>query len=156
MLARDAVDGVEEGKLVLVKMLAAPVNPSDINQIQGQYPLENASTVPVAGNEGVGVVAQIGGDVRTVRVGDWVVPSAPAFGTWREQVVCAEHDLHVVPNDLPLDVAASLLVNPPTAYRLLEDFCQLREGVRLPRPAPRNAQAMSSCRTAQTAPSGGM
>ena len=42
--------------------IQAPVNPSDINQIEGKYPIK-PSLPAVAGNEGVGVVRSVGGQV---------------------------------------------------------------------------------------------
>lgn len=43
----------------------APINPSDINQIEGKYPIKPALPA-VAGNEGVGVVRGVGSQVCTV------------------------------------------------------------------------------------------
>ena len=40
----------------------APVNPSDINQIEGKYPIKPPLPA-VAGNEGVGVVKEVGAEV---------------------------------------------------------------------------------------------
>ncbi|PJF18563.1 hypothetical protein PSACC_01622 [Paramicrosporidium saccamoebae] len=108
-------------------MLAAPVNPADLNQIQGVYPLEAAGPTRVGGNEGVGVVVATSGE-SLLKAGDWVVPRRGAFGTWREQVVCLDDDVQVVSQNLPLSAAATFIVNPPTAYRLLHDFAQLQKG----------------------------
>lgn len=44
---------------VLVKWLAAPVNPADINQIQGIYPVKPPRPA-VGGNEGVGQIEAVG------------------------------------------------------------------------------------------------
>jgi trans-2-enoyl-CoA reductase len=33
-----------------------------------------------------------------------------------------------VPKDIPVEYAATISVNPCTAYRLLEDFVKLKEG----------------------------
>ena len=44
---------------VVLEMLAAPINPSDINQIQGVYPVQPPLPA-VGGNEGVGRVAATG------------------------------------------------------------------------------------------------
>lgn len=123
-------DGTDN--LVLVKMLAAPVNPSDINQIQGSYPLQAKSSTRVAGNEGVGVIEAVqDGSSSPFKVGDWVIPRKGAFGTWRTRAICSSKDLQVIPRTLPLSVAATLLVNPPTAYRMLLDFVKLKPGILL-------------------------
>ena len=144
---------------VLVRMLAAPVNPADLNQVEGRYP-----TLPplpaVGGGEGVGAVAAVGDGVRGLHVGvrcrvapaatlrltrrlasqDWVLPPAGGgWGTWREAGVAPAAELRRVPNDLPLALAATLAVNPHTALRLLEDFAQLRPGMRAAAPLQRRA-----------------
>ncbi|XP_067581276.1 enoyl-[acyl-carrier-protein] reductase, mitochondrial isoform X1 [Pseudorca crassidens] len=134
------------GSDVHVKMLAAPVNPSDINMIQGNYGL--LPKLPaVGGNEGVGQVVAVGSSVTRVKPGDWVIPAnaglessslrssatccvtlANSAGTWRTEAVFSEEALISVPSDIPLQSAATLGVNPCTAYRMLMDFEQLRPG----------------------------
>ncbi|XP_023522889.1 enoyl-[acyl-carrier-protein] reductase, mitochondrial-like [Cucurbita pepo subsp. pepo] len=65
---------------VCVKMLAAPINPSDINRIEGVYPVR--PEVPaVGGYEGVGEVHSVGSAVQGLSPGDWVIPSPPSSGT---------------------------------------------------------------------------
>lgn len=112
---------------VLVKILAAPINPSDINMIQGTYAIlpELPAT---AGNEGVAEVMEVGTQVKTLKPGDWVIPKDAGLGTWRTAAVLREADLLSVPSDLPLLAAATLGVNPCTAYRMLLDFEDLKPG----------------------------
>ncbi|KAM6218004.1 enoyl-[acyl-carrier-protein] reductase, mitochondrial [Rhynchocyon petersi] len=108
-------------------MLAAPINPSDINMIQGNYGL--LPKLPaVGGNEGVGQVVAVGSSVTGVKPGDWVIPANPGLGTWRTEAVFSEEALIGVPSDIPLESAATLSVNPCTAYRMLMDFEQLQPG----------------------------
>ncbi|XP_036913105.1 enoyl-[acyl-carrier-protein] reductase, mitochondrial isoform X1 [Sturnira hondurensis] len=115
------------GSDVHVKMLAAPINPSDINMIQGNYGL--LPKLPaVGGNEGVGQVVAVGSSVTGVKPGDWVIPAAAGLGTWRTEAVFNEEALIAVPSDIPLQSAATLSVNPCTAYRMLTDFEQLQPG----------------------------
>ncbi|XP_039090013.1 enoyl-[acyl-carrier-protein] reductase, mitochondrial isoform X2 [Hyaena hyaena] len=115
------------GSDIHVKMLAAPINPSDINMIQGNYGL--LPKLPaVGGNEGVGQVVAVGSNVTGVKPGDWVIPANPGLGTWRTEAVFSEETLIGVPSDIPLQSAATLGVNPCTAYRMLTDFEQLRPG----------------------------
>ncbi|XP_064381014.1 enoyl-[acyl-carrier-protein] reductase, mitochondrial isoform X2 [Dromaius novaehollandiae] len=112
---------------VHVKMLAAPINPADINMIQGTYAI--LSELPaVGGNEGVGQVVEVGSRVTSVKPGDWVVPADTGLGTWRTEAVFPEETLLQVPSDIPLLCAATLSVNPCTAYRMLADFETLRPG----------------------------
>jgi len=65
---------------VLVKMLAAPINPADINLIQGTYGV-TPSLPAVGGSEGVGIVEKAGSGVKGLKVGDHVIPTKPSFGT---------------------------------------------------------------------------
>ncbi|XP_037310487.2 enoyl-[acyl-carrier-protein] reductase, mitochondrial [Pungitius pungitius] len=114
-------------KDVLVKMLAAPINPSDINMIQGTYAI--LPDLPaVGGNEGVAQILEVGGQVTSLRTGDWVIPKDAGLGTWRTVAVVAEDDVIALPCDIPLLSAATLGVNPCTAFRMLCDFEELKAG----------------------------
>jgi len=112
---------------VAVEMIAAPINPADINMVEGSYPI--APPVPaVGGNEGVGRVTAVGAGVRNLAVGDLVIPRLPAWGTWRTHAVSPADKLMRVPPGLPAVAAATLAVNPCTALRMLEDFVGLSSG----------------------------
>ncbi|XP_023023589.1 enoyl-[acyl-carrier-protein] reductase, mitochondrial [Leptinotarsa decemlineata] len=112
---------------VLVKMLAAPVNPADINTIQGKYP-SKPSLPAVPGNEGVAEVVEVGSNVTELEVGDHVVPTTNNLGTWRTHLILSQDCFLKVPKELGLVEAATLTVNPCTAYRMLKDFTNLRPG----------------------------
>ncbi|XP_033958868.1 enoyl-[acyl-carrier-protein] reductase, mitochondrial [Pseudochaenichthys georgianus] len=112
---------------VLVKMLAAPINPADINMIQGTYAI--LPDLPaVGGNEGVAQVVEVGRNVTSLKTGDWVIPKDSGLGTWRTEAVLSEGDVISLPNDIPLLSAATLGVNPCTAFRMLSDFEELKPG----------------------------
>lgn len=112
---------------VLVQFLAAPINPSDVNTIQGRYPIK-PDLPGVPGHEGVATVVSSGPGVSSLKPGDWVVPLEPGLGTWRSHAVLPAAALHPLPPGLPLAAAAMLCVNPPTALALLQRFVQLRPG----------------------------
>lgn len=112
---------------ILIKMLAAPVNPADINTIQGKYPARPALPA-VPGNEGVGEIVEVGGEVKDLTVGDRVVPLAGGLGTWRTYAKLSAENALSVPKKLGLVEAATLTVNPCTAYRMLRDFTCLKPG----------------------------
>lgn len=82
----------------------------------------------VPGNECVAEVLEKGPTVKCLEVGDLVVPFATGIGTWRSHAIYKENEVMKVPNALPLPEAASLTVNPCTAYRMLKDFVCLKEG----------------------------
>lgn len=78
-------------KTVNIRYLLSPINPADINVIQGVYPakpepydLDERGSEPVyiAGNEGLAEVRDIGQGVEGLKVGDWVVMIKPQAGTW--------------------------------------------------------------------------
>ncbi|XP_029426774.1 enoyl-[acyl-carrier-protein] reductase, mitochondrial isoform X2 [Rhinatrema bivittatum] len=108
-------------------MLAAPINPADINMVQGTYAI--LPDLPaVGGNEGVGDVLEVGSNVASLRPGDRVILADAGLGTWRTEAVVSEEALLRVPADIPLLCAATLGVNPCTAYRMLHDFEVLEPG----------------------------
>ena len=110
----------------LVEMRAAPINPADLNSIEGKYP--GFREVPATpGMEGAGVVVEIGRDVRKVKVGDSVI-IPHNWGTWREAGVIKAEKLVVYPAEIEPVQAAMLKINPITAWRMLHDFVSLGRG----------------------------
>lgn len=111
---------------VLIEMLAAPINPADINVLEGRY--GRLPTLPaVPGIEGVGVVAEMGEGVVGLAPGRWVKLPA-GIGTWREALVAKADDCIVLPDGMDVEQAAMISVNPPTAWRMIEDFVELSPG----------------------------
>ena len=119
------------GTNVVIRMLVAPINPADINQIQGVYPskpdLNTALGTPepaaVAGNEGVAEVISTGSGVKSLSKGDWVIMKYTSQGTWRTHMDIDESKLLKIDNKeglTPLQVG-TVSVNPCTAYRMLLD-----------------------------------
>src|SRR3954471_16308555 len=72
---------------VVVKMNAAPINPADLNSIEGKYPIK-AALPATPGMEGAGVVIEKGTSVRDLAIGTPVI-LPHSFGTWREVAVIA-------------------------------------------------------------------
>ncbi|CAH0563454.1 unnamed protein product [Brassicogethes aeneus] len=124
--ANEDISDPKDGE-VLIKMLAAPVNPADINTIQGKYP-SKPPLPAVPGNEGVGKVEKVGGGVTDICVGDHVVPLTNNLGTWRTHLLLKKENVLKVPQKLGLVEAATLTVNPCTAFRMLRDFTSLKPG----------------------------
>lgn len=82
----------------------------------------------MAGNEGVGEVVEIGDSVQGLRLGDRVLPVKSGLGIWRTIGVFSKDDLIKVPKDVGKAEAATLTVNPCTAYRMIKDFADLKAG----------------------------
>lgn len=125
-LEKQALAPVKDNE-VLVKMVMAPINPADINMIEGVYPI-HPSLPAIGGNEGVGQVIQVGKNVKGLSVNDMVIPANPGFGTWRTHAVASESELIKVDKSVAPEYLACMAVNPCTALRLLEDFVKLDKG----------------------------
>ncbi|PTX99832.1 alcohol dehydrogenase [Verrucomicrobia bacterium LW23] len=106
----------------------APIHPADINVLEGTYAA--LPTLPATpGNEGVAEILEVGSDAASAgwRVGQQVA-FAPGSGTWRQRMVIQESSLTTVPQGLTQEQAATLVVNPATAWRMLHDFVTLQPG----------------------------
>ncbi|XP_060170215.1 enoyl-[acyl-carrier-protein] reductase, mitochondrial-like [Lycium barbarum] len=112
---------------VCVRMLAAPINPADINRIEGVYPIR--PPVPAIGGwEGVGEVHSVGSAVKALSPGDWVIHAAYLPGTWQTYVVEDQSMWYKIDKSTPIEYAATVSVNPLSALRMLEDFVVLKPG----------------------------
>jgi NADPH:quinone reductase-like Zn-dependent oxidoreductase len=107
---------------VLVKIAAAPCNPSDLLLLQGKYgELKTLPTVP--GWEGAGTVVASGGGLlarwlRGKRVA--CALRAGRDGTWAEYFLADADNCIPLKRRLSFDQAAGLIINPLTATGLLE------------------------------------
>jgi len=110
----------------LVRVLAAPINPADLNQIEGKYPIR-APLPATPGFEGAGIVEEIGKSVKNLAAGTQVILPHD-LGTWREACVVKADKLVAVPNEIEPEQAAMLKINPLTAWRMLHDFVALQPG----------------------------
>src|SRR3984893_17506857 len=105
-------------------MRAAPINPADLNAIEGKYP-GRRELPAVPGFEGAGVVVDLGAGVKTVTIGALgILPHN--VGTWREALAVKASELVAVPPDIEPVQAAMLKINPMTAWRLLLDYVYIR------------------------------
>jgi len=110
----------------VVKMSAAPINPADLNQIEGKYPVR-PELPATPGFEGAGVVVDLGEGVTGLTTGALVI-LPHNIGTWREAVAAKADELVVVPDEIEPVQAAMLKINPLTAWRLLHDYVNLQKG----------------------------
>ena len=110
----------------VVKMRAAPINPADLNQIEGKYPVRPALPA-TPGFEGAGVVVELGAGVNGLTIGALVI-LPHNVGTWRDAIAVKAEELVVVPEEIEPVQAAMLKINPLTAWRLLHDYVNLQEG----------------------------
>ena len=111
---------------VRVAMRYAPVNPADLNFIEGTY--GRLPVLPaIPGLEGSGQVVEVDPDVESLAVGDLVIPLT-GTGGWVEHLTAPEHEFAKLPDDIDMVQAAMLRVNPITAWCMMHDFVDLEEG----------------------------
>ena len=110
---------------LLIKMLAAPINPADINIIEGRYG-ELPPLPAVIGNEGAGIVQEVGPDTPGWQPGDLAV--LLKRGSWAEFVTVPATDAFQLPPQTDPLLACQMGVNPPTALLMLEKFENLQPG----------------------------
>ena len=104
---------------VKIRILASPIHPSDIGILLGKY--GNLPHLPaVGGREGVAEVIKLGEGVEDLVVGDRVIVPG-SVGTWQTLATIPVKGLFKVPSDIPVEMAAMCMVNPPTAWRMLRD-----------------------------------
>lgn len=109
---------------VRVKMLAAPIHPSDFGRIGGSY--GNLATLPqVAGREGIGEVWECGESAGSFATGDRVLLTQH-YGTWQQYADYLPEELYRLPHEFPVEAGALFQVNPPTAWRLLDLYSESR------------------------------
>jgi mitochondrial enoyl-[acyl-carrier protein] reductase / trans-2-enoyl-CoA reductase len=111
---------------VVVKMRAAPINPADLNQIEGKYPVR-PELPATPGFEGAGIVVELGAEVQGLTTGALVI-LPHNVGTWRDAVAVKADELIAVPDRIEPVQAAMLKINPLTAWRLLHDYVDLQKG----------------------------
>jgi NADPH:quinone reductase len=113
---------------VLVRMLASPVNPSDLMYISGKYGLK-PQLPATPGFEGVGVVEATGGGLLGwLRKGKRVAVINDRIGNWAEYTVTKARQVVPVPDDIPDEQAATFFVNPATAVVMTRDVLAIPRG----------------------------
>lgn len=111
---------------VTIALEAAVVHPSDMGMIGGTYGRLRALPA-VAGREGVGRVTALGAGVENLALGDRVrMPEDE--GVWRSAITVSASEAERVPADVPAEQAAMAFINPPTVWRILHDFAELKPG----------------------------
>jgi trans-2-enoyl-CoA reductase len=129
---QDVIEAVEftlpppEAGQVLVEVMAAPINPSDVLTLTGQY--GSLPPLPaVGGNEGVGRVVEAGPGVTGLKPGQSVLLPVGS-GTWTTHMLADAKALVALPEGADFQQLSMLSINPPTAALLLSDFVDLQPG----------------------------
>jgi trans-2-enoyl-CoA reductase len=93
-----------------VKFLLSPINPADVNVIEGVYPVtpiprttlasSGRGSVFIAGNEGLAQVTQVGNGVTGFEVGEWVIFTKQQHGTWVSGTNIDPEDVLKIPREV--------------------------------------------------------
>jgi len=101
---------------VLVRMHAAGVNPVETYIRAGTYArLPDLPYTP--GNDGAGVVEQVGVDVSEFKAGDRVYTAGSLSGTYAELALCKKKQVHPLPANVSFAQGAAMGTPYATAYR---------------------------------------
>ena len=98
---------------VNVKFLLCPINPADLNVIEGVYPKKpyprttfassgkgsKEHPVFVAGNEGLAEITAVGHGVSDLKEGQWVIVTKQQAGTWASCSNFAADDVLEIPRE---------------------------------------------------------
>lgn len=116
---------------VLVKVLAASVNPLDFKTRDGEFKAILPYKVPfILGNDLAGVVVEVGEAVKGFAVGDEVYarPAKDRIGTFAELIAMHQDDVALKPATLTMEEAASLPLVALTAWQALVERANVRPG----------------------------
>lgn len=113
---------------VVVRMLASPVNPSDLMTIRGTY--GKALPLPATpGYEGAGVVESANAGIYgRLLLGKRVSALTAGGGAWQERVAVPARQVIPVPTDWSVEQSAMFFVNPATAFILTRKILNVPAG----------------------------
>ena len=113
-----------KNKEVLVRMLARPINPSDLIPIRGAY-AHRISLPNIPGYEGVGIVEDVGSFVSKDLIGKRVLPLR-GEGTWQEFVKTSADFAIPIPDSIHDFTASQMYINPVTAWVTCTEILKLK------------------------------
>ncbi|MGQ0633187.1 MAG: zinc-dependent alcohol dehydrogenase family protein [Planctomycetaceae bacterium] len=125
---RESPEPVPSPGEIRVRMLAAPVNPSDLMVVRGVYGrLPPLPATP--GLEGVGVVeANGGGWLGKFLLGKRVAVLNSRTGSWAEKAVLPVKQAIPLSSRLSVEQGAMFFVNPATAYIMTREILRVPPG----------------------------
>lgn len=118
MQLEDTPDLVPAEGQVVVRLSAVGVNPVDTYIRAGVYAKKPALPY-TPGTDGAGTVIAVGAGVKTLKSGDRVYTAGSLSGTYAEQTLCEEGQVHALPSSVTFSQGAAMGVPYATAYRAL-------------------------------------
>ena len=120
----DNINTLKENE-VLIEIICFPINPADILLVEGKY--ANKPKLPsLIGAECIAKVKKIGNNIRKFKLGDIVLPLVR--DNWVEEKIVTENEIIKLPNNIDVEQACMLKVNPATAYLMLNNYVKVKQG----------------------------
>ena len=120
----DNINTINENE-ILIEVICFPINPADILLVEGKY--ANKPKLPsLIGAECIARVKKIGNNIRKFKLGDIVLPLVR--DNWVEEKVVTENEIIKLPNNINVEQACMLKVNPATAYLMLNNYIKVKQG----------------------------
>jgi NADPH2:quinone reductase len=112
---------------VLVRVMAAGVNPADTYARSGNYArMPDLPYTP--GTDGAGLVESVGTGVARVKPGERVYLARSVSGTYAQYALALESQVYPLPERISFPQGAGVFVPYATAYRALTHFAHARAG----------------------------
>jgi NADPH:quinone reductase-like Zn-dependent oxidoreductase len=113
---------------VRVRVLASPINPSDLLYVRGHYSgVEPRFPAPV-GFEGVGIVDALGPEAEGVVVGQRVAAVNGQGGNWADYAVLPASSTLPAPDGISNEQVASFVINPASAILMVRHVLAVPRG----------------------------
>ncbi len=112
---------------VLVRIHAVGINPVETYIRAGTYArLPDLPYTP--GNDGAGMVDQVGANVSEFKPGDRVYTAGSLTGTYAEFALCKKDQVHLLPTNVSFEQGAAIGTPYATAYRGLLQRADAKQG----------------------------
>src|SRR6056297_3588826 len=116
---------LERGE-IRVRHEAVGLNYIDVYHRTGLYPVPALPCVP--GLEGAGEVIELGPEVNGLEIGDRVAYASPPLGAYAEERTLPADRVVRLPEEIPAETAAALMLQGMTAEYLIRRTYPCREG----------------------------
>lgn len=114
---------------VLVKVHAASINPLDLRVLEGEFKTILPVQFPfILGNDFAGIVVEVGANVIQFKVGDNVYAKTDLNGAFAEYTVVKQSSLALKPDNISMELAASLPLVSLTAWQALVEIANVQAG----------------------------
>ena len=114
---------------VLIKVHAASINPLDLRVLEGEFKAILPIQFPfILGNDFAGTVVQVGANVTQFKVGVEVYAKTDSNGAFAEYTVVQQSSLALKPQNISMELAASLPLVSLTAWQALVKIAKVQAG----------------------------